>query len=524
MDTDTPARPPDAPGEAPRRVFLIGDVGGEPTFHLGDEAMLHANLERLREIDPGAELTVASRDPAWTARRYGVRSVPRPDLSAVLSDGEPNEAAFERLVSEALEPPAEGSGSAGRTVPAETARAIAEADSLLVSGGGNLNASWPEQLYERVIFLEMADRLGVAAAVTGQTLGPHLGSRHRELLRRVLSRLSFVGVREAYSWDVGHLLGVAPEHLVYHLDDAFFGPRFAPSTGAAAPAGEGAPWIGVTVTRLPGSVEQFAKQLERVARETGCRLVFVPHAKAPDGDVEVARALADLLGPGVEAEVVPVPSAEEGRRLAEGAEMVLSMRYHPLVFAVAGGVPALGLYVDEYTRVKLRGALGHGGLDDWVLPLEMALAGNLAEASVDLWRHREAIRRHLADQTSRWQAMERAYRSRLARALGIDQGSETGTDDAASLESPSLSGPEGPTALRPSAAWNEVARLIDQRSGLWSTERLQLLEQVDTAVEYALSLERTLVEREREIEGLKRLLAVPEPVETEDGVGAEAPK
>jgi hypothetical protein len=370
----------------------------------------------------------------------------------------------------------------------------------------------------------MAHRLGLPAAVTGQTLGPHLRPSQRELLRRVLSRLSFVGVREAYSRDIGHLLGVAPEHLVYHLDDAFFGPRLAPSTGTDGPAREDPPWIAVTVTRLPGPVEPLAKQLERVARETGCRLLFVPHSKAPDGDVEVAGALIDLLGPGVVAELVPVPSAEEGRRLAEGAEMVLSMRYHPLVFAVAGGAPALGLYVDEYTRVKLRGALGHGGLEPWVLPLEMAVAGSLAEAGLDLWRHREAIRRHLAAQMGRWQTMELRYGSRLARALGIERGSETGAEDAAPLEALALPGPGASAALDPSAAWSEVARLVDRRSDLWFTERLQLLEQVDTAVEYALSLERTLVERDREIEGLKRLLELPEPVETQDGVGAEAPK
>lgn len=497
----------------PPRVFLIGDVGGESTFHLGDEAMLQANLERLRAACPEAELTVASHDPAWTARRYAVRAVPRPNLAPVLGAGEPNGEVLERLISEALDPPAGDGDAPHLPIPAETARALAEADALLISGGGNLNASWPEQLYERVLLLGMAQRLDVTAVVTGQTLGPHLQPSQREALRRALFRLPFVGVRETYSRVVGHLLGVAAEHLVYHLDDAFFAPRLG-SPGGTSGLGREQRWIAVTVTRLPGPLEPLAQQLGSIARETGCRLVFVPHAKASDGDEEVAGALVGLLSGGVEAEVLTVPSPEVGRRITEGAAMVLSMRYHPLVFAVAGGVPALGLYVDDYTRVKLRGALGHGGVDSWVMPIQMALAGGLAEAGLDLWRQREAIRRHLAAQTARWQTMERRYRNRLVRALGIDSSGEAQAEDAVPLEAPPLLDSGTSAAPGPSAAWSQVSRLIEERSDLWFMERVQLLEQVDTAVEYALSLEETLVHRDREIGGLKRLLQRPGPVAT----------
>src|ERR1700737_2711732 len=57
------------------RLLVIADVGGEETRHIGDEAMLEANLNAFRRLIPQVSFTVVSRDPAWTAARYGVEAV-----------------------------------------------------------------------------------------------------------------------------------------------------------------------------------------------------------------------------------------------------------------------------------------------------------------------------------------------------------------------------------------------------------------------------------------------------------------
>src|SRR6266436_924622 len=57
------------------RLLIISDVGGAESRHLGDEAMLEGNLAALRRLISGVALTVVSRDPAWTAARYGVGAV-----------------------------------------------------------------------------------------------------------------------------------------------------------------------------------------------------------------------------------------------------------------------------------------------------------------------------------------------------------------------------------------------------------------------------------------------------------------
>ncbi len=67
------------------RFLVIGDVGGEATFHLGDEAMLEANVERLKALYPDAQITVASSDPTWSSNAYDVNAVPRVELGDMLA-------------------------------------------------------------------------------------------------------------------------------------------------------------------------------------------------------------------------------------------------------------------------------------------------------------------------------------------------------------------------------------------------------------------------------------------------------
>lgn len=499
MDRLAPTGFSDRVALRPPRFLLLGDIGGEASFHLGDEAMLQANLERLRELFPGAALTVASRDPAWSSRLYGVAAVPRLDLSRLPGAKESVESWLHRLVAACEELLAGKRSDPPEGIPEETVRALAESDGLLISGGGNLNTSWLDQLYERLFLLALADRLGVPSVLTGQTLGPHIEPREREILRQVLRSVRLVAVREPYSLVVARALGVPMERTAMHLDDAFFLPR-----GEAGPA-ERSGWIAVTVTRFSGPLEPLAAQLGAVALETGRRLILVPHAKQPDDDIEQARRVLELLHPSVRAEAVDVPSSERGRWLVDNADLVLSMRYHPLVFAVAGGVPALGIYVDEYTRVKLRGALGHGGVQDWVVPIEMALDGRLSEAALDLWERRHAVAARLTGQAERWRAMESEYRDRFAAAFRTRKKEEVAPQDLESATSAWRDLEEG-APHRPRSGWARLGAALERRADSWFHDRMGLVEQVDRAVEYALSLEATLTERDREVSGLKEVL------------------
>src|SRR3954451_18954291 len=91
-------------------LVFLAYVGG-PAFHVGDEAMLAANLAALRRVEPERPVVVGGPDEGREA------------ASALLA------------------------GAGG----------------LFLSGGGNLSSSWPGLLHQRIRWLEEARRLGVPA-------------------------------------------------------------------------------------------------------------------------------------------------------------------------------------------------------------------------------------------------------------------------------------------------------------------------------------------------------------------------
>ena len=374
------------------RILLIADIGGEEVRHIGDEAMLGANLDALRSLFPGATFTVVAADPEWASRRYGVTAVPpfgfRRDPAA--------SAERRSLLASLLE-------SSERNA---TIDAVANADAVIVSGGGNLSSSWPDLLYERAALLQLAQRFGKPSVVLGQTIGPHLAEDERRLLAASLLHARFVGVRELPSAMLGVDLGIPHERLWYQFDD---GLRVDEPVWAAPDETT----IAVTIDpqlRAAGKAlfASFADQLRRLAETTGARLVLVPHAfggeaSGQPSDLTEARLLAAKIG-GSRVSVVGALDVEEARRAAAGASLIISSRYHPIVFGLIAGVPSLGVYGDDYCRIKLQGVLTHAGLERWTVTYDDIAAGALLEASLELWSVRDRIQKNLEGRAAAWRS------------------------------------------------------------------------------------------------------------------------
>jgi polysaccharide pyruvyl transferase WcaK-like protein len=374
------------------RLLLIADIGGEQARHIGDEAMLEANLDSLRRMFPEAAFTIVAPDPEWVARRYGVAAVP--------SLGFPRDQAAAAERKSILAALLESSDSSQHA----TIDAVASADALIVSGGGNLSSSWPDLLYERAAILQLAHRFGKPSVVLGQTIGPDLGDDERGLLAASLPHARFVGVRELPSAVLAVDLGVPHQRLWYQFDDAM---RI--DEPAAVPPGEAT--IAVTIDpqlRATGEAlfASLADQLRMLADAAGARLVLIPHAFGGEAsgnpsDLTEARLLAEKIGAS-RVSVVEALDMEEARRAAAAASLIISSRYHPIVFGLLAGVPSLGIYGDNYCRIKLQGALAHAGLERWALTYDDVAAGALLDASLELWAARESIRNGLEARAASW--------------------------------------------------------------------------------------------------------------------------
>jgi len=397
------------------RVVVIGDIGvlGD-MIHIGDEAMFEAAAVQLRARG-ATQITAISANPAESAARYGV------DAVAPIGFGGLDRTASEKRMASVIRL-ASGDIAGPAFAPDDPARAVidavAQAEGVLIAGGGNMSSVWPMHIYERATLGAIAAARGIPLVITGQTIGPELTADDERILAALLSSAAAVGVRESASLELCRRIGVtAPLHA--GVDDASF------LVGAGLDTPTAPPYCVVTLANhIAGADrEQFlssaAALLDYVAEATGLAIVFFAHFASLNGrsagdSVVHEQVLARMASP---ASVAPTTDARAAAHLARNASLVVTSRYHPAVFAAPAGVPVLGIAVDEYTTVKLTGALGNFG-QSGVLPLADLLAGHGPAAAMDLWEERDSIRTASATLAAARSREMDEWMTRVANLLG----------------------------------------------------------------------------------------------------------
>jgi len=408
------------------RLLIISDVGGDETRHIGDEAILEANLDAFRRLIPEVAFTLVSRDPEWTAARYGVEAVTLFGFPRAAAAGAERAALLDLLLADGMRRARGNAANDSTSDPATDA--LSRADGLVISGGGNLSSTWPDLLYERVALIQLARIFEKPTVVLGQTIGPRLGGDERRVLAEALCSARFVGLRELPSAALAMELGVPQERIWYQSDDALFpegNPEFV-TLSSSMLARSVTPAIAVTIDpqiRATGEAvfDSLASQLRELSSTTGAPLIIIPHAfgnesKAVPSDLTEARLLAEGLG--LSATVVAAGlDAGQARQITGDAALVISSRYHPIVFGLSAGVPALGIYGDEYSRIKLQGALAHAGLERWTVTYDDLTRGELLTKALELWHRRDELRGQLEFERGAWREESRARWAAVLRAL-----------------------------------------------------------------------------------------------------------
>lgn len=378
------------------RIVAIGDIGVvDDMIHIGDEAMFGALVSALRSR--GVEhVTGISSNPAESAARYGI--------AALLPFGfGPDRTANERLLRDIL------------TAPDARARAIVEAvraaDGVVVGGGGNMTSLWPHHVFERAALGAVAAAHGTPLVVTGQTIGPALDEGDAALVTGLLSSAQLVGLRESSSRDLVARLGVtAPFELT--VDDASYLVNDEPARGD---------YCLVSLANHVGGADRdaVAREVAALLDGLGLPVRFLAHfgslvpGQSRGDSVLHDRVIAAMRSP---AAVVTPTDSESAARLAREAAFVVSSRYHPVVFAVPAGVPALAIPVDDYTGVKLRGALGNFG-QDGLLPVDELVAGRGGPVASGVWAQRDEIRSRAAQLSASKRAASADWWDRVVGAL-----------------------------------------------------------------------------------------------------------
>jgi polysaccharide pyruvyl transferase WcaK-like protein len=410
------------------RIVVIGDIGVlDDMVHIGDEAMFDKLVHQMRArgID---DITAVSSNPAETSARYGVDAVANIGFRTQRSREE-LDARMDLVVRTAA-------GDTGLLADDDTAHAVIEviraSDGVAVSGGGNMASTWPSHIYERGTIGEIARLLGKPLVVSGQTIGPHLTAADGEIVARLLSGADLVGLRESPSYDLSLALGVPAPQLTKTVDDASF-LADQPGDAEATPP---RPYCLVSLSTHVGEEDRAEFQqatallLDSIAAQTGLDVVFFAHfaslnAEESRGDTVMHNAVIERMSApttgstsGDHPRVTTVHSGDSvfAARLARSAALVVSSRYHPAVFAVSGGVPTIGIPVDDYTTTKLTGALGNFG-QSTLLPAADLVAGRGTAVASALWADRETVRTRGSELAVDARAASRDWWDRIAEVL-----------------------------------------------------------------------------------------------------------
>ncbi|HHY93463.1 MAG TPA: polysaccharide pyruvyl transferase CsaB [Firmicutes bacterium] len=304
-----PAVAAGATGNPPRRVAIAGYYGFD---NAGDEAIAEALVYAFRNLRPRLGLTILSAQPSRTAEQLGVQAVDRFSPLAVTG--------------------------------------VLRRSDLLVFGGGTLlqDVTSLRSLAYYLAVLTLARLLCKPVVVYANGLGPIRSRSGRYLAGRLLAGARQVSLRDRDSVAQAMHLGVTAPRLT--ADPAFLLPTLSAEEIAQLENQEGwvdlpAPIVGVAVRRWGDPahlVTQLAAALDTLAGE-GATVLFLPMQHP--GDVEMSEEVQAAM----RAPSRILKNRYRPRQLLSligCCHLVIGMRLHALIFAVARGVPVVGISYD----------------------------------------------------------------------------------------------------------------------------------------------------------------------------------
>ncbi len=291
------------------RIVISGYYGFD---NLGDEAVLAAMLGALRARIPTAEFTVLSADPHTTSGRHHVHAIRRTGWGV--------------------------------------GQALSQAD-VFLSGGGSLvqDVTSARSAVYYLGLLHLAAARARRTMVFAQGVGPLRRRWVRYLTRRVFDRVDLLTVRDAESRQLLTDLGV--ERPVQVVADPVFALEPAPPERAEEILhGRARPRLGVALRSWGDNafLPPLLTELRKFCDRTGVRVVVL--AFHPSRDLQICRQAAEVLGGQLLTSLLP----QEMMAVIGALDLLVAMRLHALMSAVASGVAVVGISYDPKVDALLR--------------------------------------------------------------------------------------------------------------------------------------------------------------------------
>ena len=404
-----------------RRVLIMGGYGNYR--HVGDDAILAANLDGLRSRGSEVDLVVLSPDPDYTTRLYGVQSAagleaylcecPLSIRLTVVRDIYLLLFFFLRyllLLCNAQRLRA-GRGLAllnprGRSFM----RILAASDVVLAVGGGYMASRWRyDQLYTKCAVCVLAKILGKSVIFSGQGIGPLDSWFDRKFVGWTLDHADVIAVRDhGISARLLREIGVDNPIIEESTDDAIgvASASEAQVTDYLDGIGidHGRPLIAVCIHRWEGLEEvqvYLPGLLDELVESLSVQLLMLPmcFSKPMDDDRDTLRRLVERMR---HQSAVQLFETEIGDELLVGivrrCSFAITSRYHLAVFALANQIPCLAICSDQYYENKMRGILGQFNQEQFVIKSTESV-DDFKKRIFELLRNYEKTRREISDRS-----------------------------------------------------------------------------------------------------------------------------
>lgn len=292
------------------RIVLSGYYGFD---NIGDEAVLYSIVNLLKKEIPNVQITVLSNNPEKTKSTYGVESVNRWDLKAII-------------------------------------KAIKQSD-LLVSGGGSLlqDVTSSKTVPYYLAIVKIAQLLKKKVVFYSQGIGPVNKGFSRFLIKHIVNKVDGIFVREPASKALLEEIGIKKE--IHVAIDPVIGIECKNNKQVVSGKSVGVylrPWHDKAHDEK--LLQGLSEGLKLLA-QNGYKLYLIPMHY--DQDREIAFEIEKVLTTGkdcISKEAVVVVdkmlSIEEVLNYTNSFDMVIGMRLHSLIMAAATKVPMIGLSYD----------------------------------------------------------------------------------------------------------------------------------------------------------------------------------
>lgn len=391
-----------------KQVLDVLISGGYGYRNVGDEAQLGANISKWKRICPEARLTVLSPKPEYTKREHGERAELAPRAVFFGAEERGNYGASDtifklqfillapHLLLNALLLKARLPLFGLYPEEVHLLKLIQKADVLFISGGGYLTGPTLSRLWDNMLLIRLADILQTPVILSGQTIGVFDGpipprqktgifdSRiNRSLARWGLKKAKLIYLRDPEdSIKDLHSIGMKGAHVKSLFDDALFceiaGEKEVDDCLLKNGVNVNNPYAVICVTPAPG-LKRMAEICDYVSVKHNLQVVLLPTSP---GDVPSLYQVKGMM-----TQESSIIDYDYGYRIAKGiiskSKICLTYKHHPIIFAMATGVPTISVVTSAYWVRKNRGALQLFGQGDWVVDQEAIFSVDAFENMID---------------------------------------------------------------------------------------------------------------------------------------------